>query len=110
MLSKFSNLKPLSKNKNFINQNGTYTASGTIYNKKVKIYSPKDKKAIKLRLFLENTICGKYFPKIITYHDEEYIADEWIDEPTLTQCNKEYKSDTLILDFINDLFKKIEIY
>ena len=104
MLTKFSNLKPLSKNKNFINQNGTYTAIGTIDNKKVKIYSPKDKGAIKLRLYLENSICSKYFPKII-YHDEEYIADEWIDEPTLTQCNKEYKSDTLILDFINDLFK-----
>ena len=99
MLDKVSNLKPLSKNKSFINQNGTYTATGTIDNKKVKIYSPKDKKAIKLRLFLENSICGKYFPKII-YYDDEYIADEWIDEPTLIECNKEYKSDELILEFI----------
>ena len=104
MLDKVSNLKPLSKNKSFINQNGTYTATGTIDNKKVKIYSPKDKKAIKLRLFLENSICGKYFPKII-YYDDEYIADEWIDEPTLIECNKEYKSDELILEFIHNLSK-----
>ena len=53
MLSKFSNLKPLSKNGSFINQNGTYTATGMIDNKKVKIYSPLDKNAIKLRLLLK---------------------------------------------------------
>ena len=46
MLDKVSNLKPLSKNKSFINQNGTYTATGTIDNKKVKIYSPKDKRQL----------------------------------------------------------------
>ena len=75
MLSKFSNLKPLSKNGSFINQNGTYTATGMIDNKKVKIYSPIDKNAIKLRLFIENTNCKKYFPKIICSNSviQEYV-------------------------------------
>ncbi len=104
MLSKFSNLKPLSKNGSFINQNGTYTATGMIDNKKVKIYSPIDKNAIKLRLFIENTNCKKYFPKIICY-DNNYIADEWIEEPTLTECNKQFSSNELILEFVNNLFK-----
>jgi len=104
MLNKFSNLKPLNKNRLFFNKNGTYSAKGFFDNQKIKIYSPPDKRTINLRLFLETTECKKYFPRVI-YHDEEYIAEEWIDSPNLSECDKQNSCDDLILEFIFDLQK-----
>lgn len=98
----FESIKPLKNNKSFYNQNGTYTAVGYIKGQKVKIYAPPDKNTIKLRLFLEKTKCKKYFPNVVFY-DANYIAEEWIDAPTLSECNKQFDCNNLIMKFIFDL-------
>ena len=79
MLNLLENITPTKQRKTGTeNCNGNISVFGIYQGRKVKLYQPFDQKQIDLRIKVQNSSCGKFFPKIID-HDDTYVIEEFID-------------------------------
>ena len=77
LLESLHNVRPTKEREMFENANGNISVFGTYKDNLVKLYQPFDKGQISLRVKIDDSTVGKYFPKVIAY-DDKFIIEEYI--------------------------------